>query len=264
VETSGIGGAEKTLEEYALEFRCSTRTVKRYRARGAPLHDKDKMIAWAKTQAKQAISDATWEVLREHEKKMLGQQPEQPQPDKKVIKRDWTAFKADLATEGPRDHQAQMRDLESLLEYYRKRVEDAIATEQDTEVKFWNELYLDAFNTLRQQKLAADKLGLEEGQLFSKDQLEKILRALAYWSMRSIETDIPELRKQVIGLTDERQAHDILDSFLLSNRFLKPFAKASRIESESTLAPWIAETMKDAVDDYIENGVAEFDKVNAT
>jgi hypothetical protein len=170
---------------------------------------------------------------------------------------DWEKFKS--ATEGKRfDPKKIIAQMEEFAGFFHYMLEQANVAGDQAKQRFYSDLFFDAANSIRQQKLAADKLGIEEGNLFSKDQLAKIIRAWAFWSFRGIDAELADLCPKLPGLKSVAQARAILEPVLLSVRFVKPFARAARVESESSLAPWIVETIADAVDDFIEEGAAAF------
>lgn len=184
---------------------------------------------------------------------VIPEMPEPPPPPEPTAA--WTKFKEARQKKG---HAEQLGDLEAFRDFYASKLGEAIDLNQISEIKLYNELLLDTANSIRQQKLAADKLGIEEGRLYTKEQLRAIIRAWAFWAMRGVDTDLPDLCKNVVGVKSVDEARRITEPILLSARFLKPFAKAARVDGESELAPWIVAEMREAVDDYLENGAEKF------
>jgi hypothetical protein len=176
---------------------------------------------------------------------------------------EWQKFRETLAASGPKDHQAQIRDLEVFRDGYAYKLELAINRGAEAEIKQWNALLIDTSNAIRQAKLAADKLGLEAGELLPRPVVEHLLRALAYWNLRGIDAHLDALSRRLLNLSFPEEARRILEPELLSSRFLHPFARAAKVASHHALPPWAVATLRDATDDLLENGAAEFDNAFA-
>lgn len=190
--------------------------------------------------------------------------PDSPPPVRHSADPEWDEFRRSIAASGgPKDHASQIRDLEVFRDGYAFKLERAIERGDEADVKHWNTLLIDTSNAIRQAKLAADKLGIDEGELFPKADLARVIRAFAFWAMRAIDADLADLCPRLTGLAYVEEVRAILEPALLSNRFVKPFARAARVDSESSLAPWMVETLRDAVDDYIEKGSSAFDAATA-
>lgn len=192
----------------------------------------------------------------EIEKNGIEAPPAKPQPEPDL---DWQTFKKQANKR--LDHAQIIAQMEEFAAFYQYKLERANDKGDKAEQSFYSGLFFDAANSIRQQKLAADKLGIEEGQLFTKAQLARFIRAFAFWSMRGVDGVLAEVCPKMPGVKSVNDGRNLLEPVLLSERFVKPFAKAARVESESALSGWMVETVKDAVDDYIENGAKEFEEV---
>ncbi len=236
----------KSVEGRAAYYRVNERTIKRWNAKAAPLHSVEEMAKWALTQKK--LPQGFQARMRE----LTGSNgtPAEAKPNE-----SWEKFKTTNAGKP-----GLIPQMERFAAFFHEQLEAAFERSDKTDQKFYSELFFDASNSIRQQKLAADKLGIEEGQLFTKAQLARVIHALAFWSMRTVDADLADLCPKLPGLKSVAEVRAILEPALLSARFVKPFARAARVESESSLSGWMVETIKDAVDDYIENGAAEFDQ----
>lgn len=235
----------KSIEALAQFFRVNERTIKRWRAKAAPLHSVEEMSKWMLTQ-KRIPAGA---VARMGE--LTGKAPDGTTPRNAA----WLKFKA----EHP-EPKSLVQQTELFAAFFKLQLDDALDRGHKGDQKFFSEQFFDASNSIRQQKLAADKLGIEEGQLFTKEQLQRVFRAWTFWAMRGADDILAECCPRSLDLKTVPQARAIWEPAILSQRFVKPFAKASRVESESSLSPWMVETMKDAVDDFIENGAKEFEE----
>lgn len=239
----------KSVEGRAAYYRVNERTIKRWNAKAAPLHSVEEMAKWSLTQKK--LPQGFLARMRE----LTGSNgtPAEAKPNE-----SWEKFKTTNAGKP-----GLIPQMERFAAFFHEQLEAAFERSDKTDQKFYSELFFDASNSIRQQKLAADKLGIEEGQLFTKAQLARFIRAFAFWSMRGNDAVIAELcPKMVAGFKSVSDARDALEPLVLSERFVKPFAKAARVVSESSLSGWMVETIKDAIDDYIEDGAAEFDKAS--
>lgn len=261
-----MAAQEKFSSELWAEFwRVSQRAIQKWVAShkdGAMPHVSDipGMLAWELTAKKQSQAfRARCAEIRVGGGTVTGPSAAQAEEPKKPDL-DWQEFRATMGSRPKKEFSLLIQQMEEFAAFYHYKLERAHELGDKGDQRFFNDLFIETSNAIRQQKLAADKLGIEEGQLFTKAQLEKFIRAFVFWSMRAIDADLAaDPCKALLNLKSVEQVRAVREPRLLADRFVKPFARAARIESDSALSPWMVETVKDAVDDFIENGAKEFE-----
>lgn len=178
---------------------------------------------------------------------------------------DWDEFERQFPDSPEEDHAEQIKTLERRLAFFDFKLQKAIRIHAQDDIKFYSEQVIKFSNAVRQQKLMADKLGLEKGDLLARSQAELYFRAWAFWAMRAVDASLNDLSPRLVSLTFPEEVRAVLEPSLLNNRFLIPFVLATKVESGVSLPEWALDCVRDAVDDYIEHGAASFEKLfNAT
>lgn len=253
--------------EWADFWRVSQRVIQKWvgvhKAGGMPhVSNVKEMLEWELTAKKQSQSfRARCAEIRAGAGSVIG--PAAPEPKKPDL--DWQQFRATMSSRPKKEFNLLIQQMEEFAAFYHYKLERAHEMGERGDQRLYNDLFIETSNAIRQQKLAADKLGIEEGQLFTKAQLDKFIRAFVFWSMRAIDAELAaDPCKALLNLKSVEQVRAVREPRMLADRFVKPFARAARVESDSALSPWMVETVKDAVDDFIEGGSAEFEKVGVT
>jgi len=128
---------------------------------------------------------------------------------------------------------------------------------------YWHERYLKTEKAIRDGELHAKRMGLDEGQIITRQEFERLLFAMGFWMLRGVDVDLKGLAPKLVGITFVEEARGILDRYLMRNRFLAAFAQAVAMESGVSLPVWAVELLKAAVDAFWETDEKDPDDVAA-
>jgi hypothetical protein len=208
------------------------------------------MLDWEKTQIKKSPVFAA----RCAELRAEGEQA----ASRAAIDEDWVKFREGAGATSPKDNKAQINTLEMFRDGYAMKLDDAMKRKDMPEIRRWNELLIETTNSIRQNKLAAEKLGLDQGDIISFDEMDRIIFAFGYWSMRAVDQHLDAIAAKLADLSpgfDKRTVRAVLEPELLSKRILIPFAKASKPSGVSLPARAVAK-LSQTVGDFLEDGEA--------
>jgi len=108
--------------------------------------------------------------------------------------------------------------------------------------------------SLVQNRVAQGRLGLETGEMISKEQFRKIINAFASRSALGISRMRDALAVKLVGLKTPNEAADVLEPAVILAGMLDPFAASANLASGVGLPEWVVETMVTAVGDHIGAG----------
>lgn len=180
-----------------------------------------------------------------------GEKPPAPKTDEA-----WIKYREGAGARDPAGHKEQIKSLEMFRDGYAMKLDDALARQDHAEVDRWNELLIKTTNSIRQNKLAADQLGLDRGDIISFDEMDRIIAAFGYWTMRAIEQHLDALSGKLAALSpgfEKKNVRAVLEPELLSLRFLVPFAKSAKPSGIALPARAVAK-LKQTAGDYLEDG----------
>lgn len=170
---------------------------------------------------------------------------------------DWAEF--ELTTKGNYEDE-KYGQLARFRDFAIFKLEKSHKMGDESGVRGFGDQHIRYEQAIRQNKLADLRLGIDEGLLVPKAEFERLLRALVYWLMRCTDAHLPELCPRLMGKTTMEEVRAQLEPALLSVRFLQPLARATAVRAGVSLPEWAVGCLKDSVDDYIEDGAAEFEK----
>ncbi len=132
------------------------------------------------------------------------------------------------------------KSLEQMAEYYSRQLNAATSAENvDREdVKFWNDLLLKTDESIRRSEAHAKKLGVDKGELLSRGEVERILRAVA-WSGNAC---IDKFSKQIAQrLSDKKpdEVHRILKPTLTALTLFEAMKRVTKTPGEVNLPEWV-------------------------
>lgn len=171
----------------------------------------------------------------------------------------WKAFQESRANATTKDASAQIQDLEEHLAFADFALRDARARGDEHAQKKYTDEVIKFSKAVKEQKLLADRLGLESGDLLSREIVELFIAAHAYWTMRTVDLALDSLSRKLVNLSFPEEARRILEPELLSARFVSGYARATQVASKSALPHWAFDKIRDTVDNFIEHGAEHFD-----
>ncbi len=145
------------------------------------------------------------------------------------------------------------KSLEQMADYYSRQLNAATnAAHVDREdVKFWNDLLLKTDESIRRSEAHAKKLGVDKGELLSRGEVERILRAVA-WSGNAC---IDKFSKQIAQrLSDKKPAevHRILAPLLVSLTLFESMKRMTKTPGDVNLPEWVIEAFKTEEKKFLE------------
>jgi hypothetical protein len=155
-------------------------------------------------------------------------------------------------------------DLRSLRAFYHRKLRGAARINDQANLAYWESRFLAADKAIRSAELHERKLGLDQGAMLSRPEVERIVHAIAFWLVRGLDQDNKELCRRMLGLTFVEEGLAVLESVGLQRRLLVPFAKASTCDAGVKVPEWVVDSMREAVDDYCEGGATAFDAARVT
>lgn len=230
----------ESIGDLAAFYRVSLATIKRWRAKSAPLHSVQEMKAWAGRQ-------------NQLPKGFVVRIGELTKPEK-ASNRDWEDFLREHPSDASPDQVKQIQNLERHLHFADFALQKARARDDAAYIKVYTDDLFRFSKAIKEQKALADRLGLESGELLPKREAERIIASWCYWSMVAIDAVLPTLCKRLVGQTGPAAIRDILEPALLRAKFLEPFQQAKRVAAGNNLPPWFVEAMVGSVDDYLQSG----------
>ena len=144
------------------------------------------------------------------------------------------------------------------MEGYLGEIDDQIreAREGGNHVAAANALkqYEGIHRALVQNRLAQGRLGLETGEMISRDQFRKILNAFGSRCALGISRMRDTLAESLVGVKTPGEVADKLEPQMILAGMLDPFVAASDAASGVGLPAWVVDTMEATVGDYIGSG----------
>ena len=231
---------------WAEFWRVTPRTIRNWVSRGHKVDEVAWVIDWAHHQRR--LPSGFRAKVEELEMEARGE--DYLEPDTAI----------DLMETPPVDNtdeetpQESIRRLDRLRRHYARKLDGANNRNALGDIKFYSDQVIRFEESLRKQRLMADRLGLDTGELIRRDTIERWLGGLGFWLMRSIDQSLNILCPQLAGLTFPEEVRTRLEDQLLDHRFFNPLLKSVTIASGSALPKWFVARLVDVVDDYVENG----------
>ena len=152
-------------------------------------------------------------------------------------------------------------NLEYLKGMYWRKLQAATKANREDLITYWDRKLRDVLKAIRDGELHAQRLGIEDGVTLPRNEVENLIRAMAFWLVRGIDQDMGDYAKKFLELNYVEEVQQVLDPYLLQRRLLIPFGKAASTSGPLRLPSWCVEILRDSVDDYIQNGADLFNEV---
>ncbi len=263
------------VAELAKQWCVSIKTIERWRADAAAaqmpnLDDTEGMLRWALGRKGPAPFLRRCAQLRADGKSLPFGSTEvrgagngyTPDTTHEELKGDWLAFtKEHSAT--TRNQAAQIQTLERELHFVTFALSRARERGDEAAQRKYSDEMIKFSKAVKEQKLLADKLGVESGDLIAKSEVVRIIAAHAYWTMRGTDVALDALARRLVNLQFPKDARAVLEPELLSIRFVQAYAQAVRTPAGNALPGWVRDAIRETVDNYIEGGVELHDAARA-
>lgn len=260
-KVKALGGKNTDTRTWADFWKVTLQTIRNWRREHVPFKDPKAMGVWALTQGR----------LPEEVRKKLAELDRAAAPASSRAKGkqgtifdedpDWADYqKAKGATAKSADA-AATDTLEEHRGLYAFKLQRATMRGDQPQAKFFTEQLIIFDKAIRENKLLADRLGIQSGETITREDSERWFRAWAFWTMRSFDLMLSDLVPQISALAPSitsEQARKAVEPALLEARMFRPFVQATKVASKSSLPSWAVEVVIDSVDDYIERGAELF------
>ena len=184
------------------------------------------MITWLNAQQRKTPAVKAW----------LKARGVKPKPKKAAILKNIKATSA----EGFRDH-------------YQKMLEEATATNDQDQVKFWSELFLKQDESIRRSEAHAAKLGIDNGTTLPRAEVERILRAVFYAGNACVNSNMTMIAQHVSGLNTAEDVYNSLKPAIVGGRLFSGFDKVANIKGAPALPDWVLDCAKTEAKQYLGN-----------
>lgn len=130
-------------------------------------------------------------------------------------------------------------------------------------VTYWHGLYLKTLEAIKRDELHLKKMGLDDGQIISRAEFDRLLFAMGFWMLRSVDVDLKALAPKCVGLNFAEESYGVLDRYFVRTRFFSAFSKSITQESGVSLPLWAYDSLKAALETYWETDKGDPDDVAA-
>lgn len=213
----------------------------------APVMDAAAMVDWVRTVK---ISPKCQEAIDRISDRIHGKTGGSDDPD-------WKEFSEAAIKSANDDPKAALADLAKARDFAAFKLEKANKQNDRQSIKFYSDLLVKFEGAIHDAQLRARKLGMDEGELLPRHEIERIFFALGFWLMRATDQHLDTLSASIAKRTSDLSAEDVrrvLEPELLSARFLVPFARSASIQSGLSLPQWIVDKLKTVTGDYLADG----------
>lgn len=146
----------------------------------------------------------------------------------------------------------EQKSLEEMAEYYSRQLNAATSAERvDREdVKFWNDLLLKTDESIRRSEAHAKKLGVDKGELLSRGEVERILRAVAWAGNACCDKFSKQIAQR---LSDKKPAevHRILKPTLTALTLFEAMKRVAKTPGDVNLPEWCVECFATEEKQYV-------------
>ena len=141
--------------------------------------------------------------------------------------------------------QEERRSLEEMRDYYSSELDKATNSSYagHEEIKFWNDLWLKADESIRRSQAHERKLGLEQGETLPKENVEAILKNVIWAGNACCNNFSKQLAQSLSGKTPA-EVHKVLKPNLLAMLIFEGFDKLAKVPGEINMPQWVIDCVK--------------------
>lgn len=224
--------------QIASIFGVTQRSVSSWKAKGAKLDNIYDLALWVERNISRRNK-----VLRVNIKKI--KRENQGDSDKKVAKK-----KAGGSVSKPKTQQEQ-KSLEGFRDYYAEKLTIAQEDGDLDDVRYWNELFLKTDKCIRETEAHAKKLGIDRGEMLSRQEVERILRMVIYAGNGCIKGVCHQIAERLSGMDDPGEIYKFIKPTILGGRIFEGFNKVAKAEGPTLLPDWVIEAVLAESENYV-------------
>lgn len=170
--------------------------------------------------------------------------PQTPDPE-------WAAF---MTTPGAEiDAINTQEQLKRLRVFYLKKLETATKMGVVADIRLYTDQVIEFEEAINKNLLMAKRLGIDAGELLSREAVEKFLDAFAFLLMRGADDAIDELSNTCVGKTFPEEIRPLIEDYILSTRILRPFRGVVNQASGLGLPQWFVSKLQSTAAAHIDN-----------
>lgn len=238
----------------AAKWQANTRTIDRWRAAGAPLHDDLEMARW------------------------IIQQPRSPAPSVRIARSitskavgtgagdsDVADFEKSYTPAAEKDNLAAIK---REVAYYHFKIlrcrERGDATGEAEAVRHFRSMS----DLLHDLEIRNQRLGREIGESFGAEDVDRLGRAVAFWLMNSADGLIGQIAAGLVaasaaGPLGREQVRKVIEPLVLEARVMEPMVRAAKVNAPIKLPQRFVDAMREGIALVAEDGAAEFSALYA-
>ena len=224
----------------------------------APVNDDAGMVEWAAGQPR--LSDRTRSAIA----KIAAKLGKAAIPADRATAAAWLQFLAETEKDAGPDHTKAMASLAKPRDFAAWMFERAAKDGDREGQRFYSALLARFEGVIHDYQLRAQKLKLDTGELYPRSDFEQIISAWTYWTMRCVDNALSALCRKVVGVPSAEEARQIIEPFLLSEKYVEPFKHAVTVATGMQLPAWFTAKLVDSIDDYIEHGAEIMEAAKAS
>jgi len=135
---------------------------------------------------------------------------------------------------------AERRSLEDMRDYYSAQLDAATKSSvvDHERIKFWNDLLLKADESIRKSQAHEKKLGIEQGELLQRTEVERILCNVAWTGNSCIDKYSKQIAQRLSNKTPA-EVHKVLKPTLVALTLFEAMKKVAKCPGEINLPQWV-------------------------
>ena len=135
---------------------------------------------------------------------------------------------------------AERRSLEDMRDYYSAQLDAATKSSvvDHERIKFWNDLLLKADESIRKSQAHEKKLGIEQGELLQRTEVERILCNVAWTGNSCIDKYSKQIAQRLSNKTPA-EVHKVLKPTLVALTLFEAMKKVAKCPGNINLPQWV-------------------------
>lgn len=233
-------------KDLASTFGVSRRTAQAWVKKGLPVHD---LPALARSFLANPKTPTKIEMKARKILEGSGAKVTQPKNDGGKFPPPTDSFDGDLL-----EHEGGI-DVDHLIRQYGSFLNKALneGGEGDGKVAFWDERLRKAIQLKHSQEMHEKKLGLEKGEILSREAFSHLLKVMVFWLLRGSEQEAGELAKKLVDVTFVEEADSVLRKWFYEQRVIAPFARMAEATGPLGVPEFVVSEMKKNLEFYFED-----------
>lgn len=220
----------RTAEQMAEEYGVTRMTIIRWQKQGAPFHDDKEFFLWLRKNRCRGANE--W-------------------------RKEFAAKNPDLIkslSKGEKKPLREIKTAEELRDEYLEELQIAKDEEDEEREKITLNAYLKIDKQLREAALAAQKLGIESGEMIAREEVERIIKVMVYAGNACVKGAISQMAQKLAALDSPKEVEKVLAPAVLGGRIFEGFLKVSKAAGPSLVPAWLVNAMQSEGKQYL-NGV---------